>query len=231
LGARRERFVVITIAVFFIFQLMAFNLAFTYGNGGVSTPFASWDPATYNNPYYYAALVIAVGAIALSWLIRGSRFGLQLLAIRDDEDRARGLGVRAMRVKLAAFVLSAFVTGVVGGLWVLFIGQALPETAFNPAYDLSVALMGFLGGFGALVGPGARRAHARAAAAGDHPAVHQRLRGRDRARRPVPPGDPVPAARAAADGAGVGHQAGRVAGPARPAPPGQRNGSAGPGRG
>jgi branched-chain amino acid transport system permease protein len=153
LRVRRHTFVVITIAVFFIFQLMAFNLAFTYGNGGVSTPFASWDPATYNNPYYYAAFVIAVGAIALSWLIRGSRFGLQLLAVRDDEDRARGLGVRAMRVKLAAFVLSAFVTGVVGGLWVLFIGQALPETAFNPGYDLSVALMGFLGGFGTLWGP------------------------------------------------------------------------------
>jgi branched-chain amino acid transport system permease protein len=153
LRVRRHTFVVVTIAVFFIFQLMAFNLAFTNGNGGVSTPFATWDPATYNNPYYYAAFIIAVGAIALSWLIRGSRFGLQLLAIRDDEDRARGLGVRAMRVKLTAFVISAFVTGVVGGLWVLFIGQALPETAFNPAYDLSVALMGFLGGFGTLWGP------------------------------------------------------------------------------
>jgi branched-chain amino acid transport system permease protein len=58
-----------------------------------------------------------------------------------------------MRVKLTAFIISAFVTGIVGGLWVLFIGQALPETAYNPAYDLSVALMGFLGGFGTLWGP------------------------------------------------------------------------------
>jgi branched-chain amino acid transport system permease protein len=153
LRARRHTFVVITIAMFFIFQLMAYNLAFTNGNGGVSTPFAQWNPATYNNPYYYAALLVAVAAIALSWLVRGSRFGLQLLAIRDDEDRARGLGVRAMRVKLTAFVLSAFVTGAVGGLWVLFIGQALPESAFNPNYDLTVALMAFLGGFGTLWGP------------------------------------------------------------------------------
>jgi branched-chain amino acid transport system permease protein len=153
LRVRRHTFVVVTIAVFFIFQLMAYNLAFTYGNGGVSTPFASWDPATYNNPYYYAAFLIAVGAIVLSWLVRGSRFGLQLLAIRDDEDRARGLGVHVMRVKLTAFVMSAFVSGIVGGLWILFIGQALPESAYNPAYDLSVALMGFLGGFGTLWGP------------------------------------------------------------------------------
>jgi branched-chain amino acid transport system permease protein len=153
LRVRRHTFVVITIAVFFIFQLLAYDLAFTGGNGGVSTPFATWDPGTYNNPYYYAAFIVAVGAIALSWLVRGSRFGLQLLAIRDDEDRARGLGVRAMRVKLTAFVLSAFVTGLIGGLWVLFIGQALPNTVYNPNYDLTVALMGFLGGFGTLWGP------------------------------------------------------------------------------
>jgi branched-chain amino acid transport system permease protein len=153
LRVRRHTFVVVTIAVFFIFQLMAFNLSFTNGNGGVSPPFPSWDPATYNNPYYYAAFILAVGSIVLSWLIRGSRFGLQLLAIRDDEDRARGLGVRAMRVKLTAFVVSAVITGMVGAVWVFFIGQALPETVFNPAYDLTIALMGFFGGFGTLAGP------------------------------------------------------------------------------
>ena len=48
-----------------------------------------------------------IGFALLSWLIYHSRFGLQLRAIRDDEDRARGLGVRAMQVKLTAFVLLA----------------------------------------------------------------------------------------------------------------------------
>jgi branched-chain amino acid transport system permease protein len=153
LRVRRHTFVVITIAVFFIFQLMAFNLSFTHGNGGVSPPFLVWDPNTVYNPFYYGALITAAGALLLSWLIRGSRFGLQLLAIRDDEDRARGLGVRAMRVKLTAFLISAFITGIVGALWIFFIGQALPETAFDPVYDLTVALMGFLGGFGTLWGP------------------------------------------------------------------------------
>jgi branched-chain amino acid transport system permease protein len=153
LRVRRHTFVVVTIAVFFIFQLMAYNLPGLNGSIGVSTPFATWNPATYNNPYYYAAFIVAVGAIVLSWLVRGSRFGLQLLAIRDDEDRARGLGVRTMRVKLTAFVMSAFVTGIVGGLFTLFIGQVEPPGGFNPAYDLSVALMAFLGGFGTLAGP------------------------------------------------------------------------------
>ena len=83
LRVRRHTFVVITIAIFFIFQLMAFNLSFTGGNQGVSSPFFLWSAADYNNPFYYVALIIAVGSIVLAWLIRNSRFGLQLRAIRD----------------------------------------------------------------------------------------------------------------------------------------------------
>jgi len=153
LRVRRHTFVVITIAVFFIFQLMAFNFSFTGGTTGVSAPFLLWNPATYNDPFYYLALAIGVATIALSWLIRGSRFGLQLRAIRDDEDRARGLGVRTMRVKLAAFMICAFVTGLLGGLWFYFITQVLPQSGFDPAFDLSVALMAFLGGLGTVSGP------------------------------------------------------------------------------
>jgi branched-chain amino acid transport system permease protein len=153
LRVRRHTFVVITIAFFFIFQLMAANFSFTAGSTGIIAPILNWDPATYNNPFYYLALGIAAATTALSWLIRGSRFGLQLRAIRDDEDRARGLGVRAMRVKLAAFVISAFITGLVGGLWFYFVGEALPQFAFDPLFDLSVALMSFLGGLGTVAGP------------------------------------------------------------------------------
>jgi branched-chain amino acid transport system permease protein len=153
LRVRRHTFVVITIAIFFIFQLMAFNLSVTGGSSGVLAPGANWQAATFNNPFYYVALALAAVTIALSWLIRGSRFGLQLLAIRDDEDRARSLGVRAMRVKLSAFVLSAVPMGMAGGLWMFFTGQVLPQYGFDPAFDLVVALMAFLGGLGTISGP------------------------------------------------------------------------------
>jgi branched-chain amino acid transport system permease protein len=85
--------------------------------------------------------------------VRRSRFGLQLLAIRDDEDRARGLGVRTRRVKLIAFVLSAFPVGMVGGLYFYFLGQVFPQFAYDPLFDVSLALMGFLGGIGTITGP------------------------------------------------------------------------------
>jgi branched-chain amino acid transport system permease protein len=153
LRVRRHTFVVITIAFFFIFQLMAFNFAFTGGTSGIVAPILNWAGATYNNPFYYGALLLAAATIAVSWLIRRSRFGLHLRAIRDDEDRARGLGVRAMRVKLAAFVVSAFITGLAGGLWYYFIAAVQPRSAFDPLFDLSLALMGFFGGLGTVLGP------------------------------------------------------------------------------
>jgi branched-chain amino acid transport system permease protein len=153
LRVRRHTFVVITIAIFFIFQLMAFNLSFTNGTSGLNAPFLLWRPVAFNQRFYYVALVIAVATIALSWLIRRSRFGLQLRAIRDDEDRASGLGVRAMLVKLAAFVISAFITGLIGAVWFFFIGQVLPQSGFDPIFDLTVALMAFLGGLATVAGP------------------------------------------------------------------------------
>jgi len=132
---------------------MAYNFSWTGGSTGIFPPFLNWDPNTFDMPFYYTALVIAVGAAVLAWAIWGSRFGLQLRAIRDDEDRARGLGVKAMRVKLAAFVISGFIIGMLGGLYFYFQSEALPEYAFNPFFDLTIALMAFLGGFGTLSGP------------------------------------------------------------------------------
>jgi branched-chain amino acid transport system permease protein len=153
LRTRRHTFVVVTIAIFFIFQLAAFNLSFTGGTSGIQLPIAPFAPNTYNLPFYYVALAILILTVAFSWAVRRSRFGLQLLAIRDDEDRALGLGVKVGRVKLASFVMSAIPVGMVGGLYVYFIGQVFPQFAFDPLFDVSIALMGFLGGLGTLVGP------------------------------------------------------------------------------
>jgi branched-chain amino acid transport system permease protein len=154
LRVRRHTFVVITIAFFFIAQLSASNLSVTGGSSGMLVPApGNWDPATYNNPFYYLAMILAAGSVALSWQVRRSRFGLQLRAIRDDEDRAAGLGVRAMPVKLTALVLSGFITGMAGALWVYFIGEAFPQFVFDPLFDLAVVLMAFFGGLGTVAGP------------------------------------------------------------------------------
>ncbi len=74
-------------------------------------------------------------------------------AIRDDEDRAVGLGVRAMPVKLTAFVISGFITAMAGGLWFYFLSQTFPQFAFDPLFDLAIVLMAFFGGLGTVAGP------------------------------------------------------------------------------
>jgi branched-chain amino acid transport system permease protein len=153
LRVRRHTFVVITIAVFFIFQLMAYNLPVTGGSSGLLAPTINFASATYNNPFYYVAFAIAAVTTAVSWLVRRSRFGLQLRAIRDDEDRAAGLGVKTMQVKLSAFVISAVPVAMAGGLWWYFTTVVDPSSGFDPLFDVTVALMAFLGGLGTVAGP------------------------------------------------------------------------------
>lgn len=152
LRVRRHTFIVVTIAVFFIFQLMAFNFSFTNGSSGLGSPFLNWAPTPYNRDFYYIALACTAGSIVIAWLIGRSRFGLQLRAIRDDEDRARGLGVKAMKVKLTAFTVSGAITAIIGGVWFYYINQVEPQTGFDPLFDLALVLMVFLGGFGSISG-------------------------------------------------------------------------------
>ncbi len=155
LRVRRHAFIVITIAVFFIFQLLAYNLTqFTNGTIGLNLPIPiDWTGDFYNIPFYYVALVMLLVAIAISWWVRNSKYGLGLLAIRDDEDRALGLGVKTGLSKLAAFVISAFIVGMVGAIWAYYVFVIYPNTAFDATFDVAIALMAFLGGLGTISGP------------------------------------------------------------------------------
>lgn len=153
LRARRHTFVVITIAFMFIFQLAASNLGFTGGTSGLQPPTPLWSVVAYNDNFYWVTAAVLLVTVALAWFVRRSRFGLQLLAIRDDEERARGLGVRVGHVKLIAFVLSAIPVGMAGAIYAYFLGQIFPQFAFDPLFDLSIALMAFIGGLGTVAGP------------------------------------------------------------------------------
>jgi branched-chain amino acid transport system permease protein len=154
LRTRRHTFVVITIAIFFIMQLLSYNLRdLTGGSQGMSLPMPSWTGGAYNLPFYYYTLAILVVALAASWWIRSSKFGLELLAIRDDEDRARGLGVHTGPAKLIAFVIAAFFFGMMGGVYAFFQESIAPASVFDPNFDIAIALMGFMGGLGTLAGP------------------------------------------------------------------------------
>lgn len=154
LRTQRHTFIVITISIFFIFQLLAYNLtSITGGSSGMYLPLPQWSSDLFNLPFYYVALVLLLLVTLVSWWVRHSKFGLGLLAIRDDEDRALGLGVKTGAFKLGAYVISAFFIGMVGAMVTYYAGLINPSFAFDPTFDVTVAVTTFLGGAGTLLGP------------------------------------------------------------------------------
>jgi len=101
--------------------------------------------------FYYSALPLLVLAALAAWRIIHSPFGRVLVAIRDNPDRARALGYDVERYKVLAFVLSAGLSGVAGGLFTISHGFAsLQEVAWQTSGK--VVLISVLGGIGTLWG-------------------------------------------------------------------------------
>ncbi len=154
LRTRRFTFIVITIAILFIFQSLAYNLRdLTGGSDGIFIPIPEWSANLFNLPFYFLASTLVLLVTFVSWWIRHSKYGLVLLAIRDDEDRVLGLGIPTERYKLGAYVLSAIFTGIVGALAIYFAGFINPSTAFDQGFDLTIVTISFLGGVGTVIGP------------------------------------------------------------------------------
>jgi len=155
LRVRRHTFVVITIAMFFILQLLSYNLRdITNGSTGLSLPIPTdWSGDFFAFPFYYVALTLLIVSVAIAWWVRNSKYGLGLLAIRDDEDRALGLGVKTGPSKLVAFVISALIVGMVGAIWAYFVESIYPPSGFDATFDVAVVLMAYLGGLGTISGP------------------------------------------------------------------------------
>src|ERR1700737_620101 len=105
LRTRAATFVIVTIALMFMLQLLGENLVkLTGGGAGLALAYShDWGGDFFNIPYYYAMLALAVLSVGVSWSIRRSKFGLGLLAIRDDEDKALAVGVPTRSFKLTAF--------------------------------------------------------------------------------------------------------------------------------
>lgn len=154
LKTRRFAFLVITIAIFSLAaQLPNFLTGFIPGISLLTLPIPSWSANTYDFPFYYIALLLLFLATSVSWWIRHSRYGLNLLAIRDDEDRAEGLGLKAGPLKLSAFMISASFVGMAGAMTVYFIGFISPTSAFDRSLNIAIPLMVFVGGSGTVWGP------------------------------------------------------------------------------
>jgi branched-chain amino acid transport system permease protein len=101
---------------------------------------------------YYAVLVLLALAYAICRMLVWSHFGRVLVAIRENEDRARFLGYRVQRYKMAACLISALLTGLGGALYPGRSAFATPDLLlWTVSGELIIMVM--IGGIGTLVGP------------------------------------------------------------------------------
>jgi branched-chain amino acid transport system permease protein len=157
LAIRRQGiyFAMITLALARIVQFFCEQAPFTGGENGIQfergAAFGLIDLKADSAAYYAAAIVFMAGFL-LVYRIVHSPFGQVLKAIRDNEPRAVSLGYRAARYKLAAFVLSAALSGAAGGTKAIVAGvAALTDVHWSMSGE--VILMTLIGGIGTMFGP------------------------------------------------------------------------------
>lgn len=102
---------------------------------------------------YYIVLGFAVAATLLAWGVRRSKLGAGLIAIREDEEAAETFGVPVARYKVYAYVLSAIIPGMVGGLMGLRNTYMEVVHIFNPVVSFTIVTMAIIGGSDDARGP------------------------------------------------------------------------------
>ena len=120
----------------------------TGGGNGLSLPI-------YTNYYffYYAMLGTVLLIIGTSYWFENSKFGKGLMAIREAELAAEVSGVNTLYCKLIAFGISAFLAGIIVGIYAYWMTFLYPGDTFNVLITMRMIIMAFLGGAGTLLGP------------------------------------------------------------------------------
>jgi branched-chain amino acid transport system permease protein len=125
----------------------------TRGNDGLRVPVARLGPWTLDTDAarYYLAVAVAAAMILAALNVTATRTGRAFLAIRTSEIAAQASGINAAAYKTIAFVLSAFYTGVAGGLFAFVVGFLSPD-AFDVFLSVDFLVMIILGGLGSVLG-------------------------------------------------------------------------------
>jgi branched-chain amino acid transport system permease protein len=102
---------------------------------------------------YISVAILTLIIVLVSFLVKSSRFGLGLMAIRENEDAAEVMGVVAPNTKTWAYVTSAVFPGMIGALFFFKNGNIEPGDAFVLHQSIEAIVMVMLGGQGTVLGP------------------------------------------------------------------------------
>ena len=157
LRLRGAYFALATIGVNEAMKALFYNLDPFGGPTGMELNFAVYRG--YGGPgqmlwiVYWATAATTLAVIVTSFVVKRSKFGLALMAIREDEDAAEVMGVVSARAKTYAYVLSAVFPGILGTLFFFKQGVIEPESAFRLNMSIEQLVMVMLGGQGTVLGP------------------------------------------------------------------------------
>ncbi len=155
-GLRGSYFALVTLAFAEVGRVLVNAWDFTGSGFGMLVPM---KPGLANLQFadrtwfYYAILLLVVLAYAITWRVERSRFGAYLLAIRENEDAARALGINAFRIKLAAITLSGAMAAVAGVFYIQYYLFVDSHVGYGPAMSVNALLAPLIGGAGTVLGP------------------------------------------------------------------------------
>jgi len=179
-GLRGSYFALVTLAFAEVFRILANAVPFTGAGVGLFVPLQPGWTQLQPGPigFYYIVLALVLVSLWFAWRIENSRFGAQLMAVRENEAAAAALGVDAYDLKVRAIALSGAMTGIGGVLYVQFYLYVDPSLAYGPGISVEILLVPIIGGLGTIFGPliGSVVLHAASELArrimGDAPGIH-----------------------------------------------------------
>lgn len=141
-------FAICTLGLALVMTAIVSNLEIAGGNIGLVLPLLRTEVL-----FYELALGLLVFAtLTVLWLSR-SRFGLGLIAIRENEEGAAVMGVNTTLYKVLAFMLSAAFTALAGGIYAYYITFIDPVGVFDIGLNVKMIIMAVFGGPGSVLGP------------------------------------------------------------------------------
>lgn len=146
-------FTISTLLLAVVMQLIFMNWEFVGSSTGLWFKLLPVTMETNRLIFYEVMLALATLITLLVRWVEKSKLGAGLIAIREDEDVAKTIGINAPWLKVQAFILGAFFAGIVGGVYGYYMSYIHPDITFNINTSLLILLMAFFGGCKTWAGP------------------------------------------------------------------------------
>lgn len=153
---RGSYFALVTLAFAEVFRILANAAPVTGGAAGTLVPLrigAGQFQFAAQEAFYYLALAAVAAVLLANRAMERSRFGSWLVAVRENEDAARALGVDTLKVKLKAITLSAAVTALAGAFYTQKFLYIDANIAYGAWISVEALLAPIIGGIGTVFGP------------------------------------------------------------------------------